>query len=358
MSRRLLSVFILSSVLALAAAGGYLYRIMHAPPGAPAPAASAPGVQTIDGETVVTVAPAVQRASGIDVAPLAPPAFAAERIAYATFIDPQPLFDLGARLAAARADRDGIRAQAEASQAEAARMQALYDDDRNVSLKSVQGARAAARADQARLRAAETTQNGVATSLRQQFGAPLANAAAAPDGGLFRQLSDGLAAVVRVTLPAGDNTPAPPRIAIDAPDGHRIPARKLSAAPQIDPLIQGASDFYLAERALPAGSRAIAHMADPAPAGKGAGLLLPAGALIWYGGQRWAYVRTAADRFTRRPALPADAAAAAGDAGIIVASGFRAGDEVVVRGAQLLLSEEQRPQGIATQCKDPPECDD
>jgi len=41
-----------------------------------------------------------------------------------------------------------------------------------------------------------------------------------------------------------------------------------------------------------------------------------------------------------------------------VTSGFRAGDDVVIRGAQLLLSEELRPQGITTQCKDPPECDD
>jgi hypothetical protein len=29
-----------------------------------------------------------------------------------------------------------------------------------------------------------------------------------------------------------------------------------------------------------------------------------------------------------------------------------------MRGPQLLLSQELRPQGIATACKDPPECDD
>jgi hypothetical protein len=41
-----------------------------------------------------------------------------------------------------------------------------------------------------------------------------------------------------------------------------------------------------------------------------------------------------------------------------VSSGLHAGDQVVIDGAQLLLSEELRPQGIATACKDPPECDD
>lgn len=46
------------------------------------------------------------------------------------------------------------------------------------------------------------------------------------------------------------------------------------------------------------------------------------------------------------------------DRGFMVTSGFHAGDQIVTQGAQLLLSEELKPQGIATACKDPPECDD
>jgi hypothetical protein len=92
----------------------------------------------------------------------------------------------------------------------------------------------------------------------------------------------------------------------------------------------------------------------PASDNSPAGLLIPANAVVWYGGQPWAYVRTAPDRFTRR-ILPS---ASEVDHGFIVPGGFRADDEVVVRGAQLLLSEELQPRDIATQCKDPPECDD
>ena len=125
-----------------------------------------------------------------------------------------------------------------------------------------------------------------------------------------------------------------------------------AAAAQIDPAVQGASYFYLAEHAFPVGTRTLAHMALEGR--NTAGLLIPDSAIVWYGGQRWVYIRTAADRFTRR-LVPA---AFATDQGVIATSGFRAGDDVVMRGVQLLLSEEQRPQGIATQCKDPPECDD
>lgn len=354
--RRLLFILATLTVLAAAAAGWTIYHVMSAPPGAPAPSAPetqhVQRVQTVNGETVVVVAPDMQRASGINAVPLAQATFQAERTAYATVIDLQPLFDLGNRLAAARADRDSARAQVADSQAQVERAQVLYQDDRNVSEKSVQDARAVAQSDQAKLHAAEAAKSGVEASLRQQFGETLANAAATPTSSLFRQLSHGLATIVRITLPAGDNVSVPARLAIDDQNGQRIAARKLSAAAQIDPAVQGASYFYLAEHAFPVGTRTIAHLVLQGQ--NTAGLLIPDSAIVWYGGQRWVYIRTAADRFTRR-LFPA---AFATNEGIIATSGFHAGDDIVMRGAQLLLSEEQRPQGIATQCKDPPECDD
>jgi multidrug efflux system membrane fusion protein len=353
MTRRLLLIFAAFTVLAAAGASWYIHHVMSDSPGAAVHSVpKEQRVQTVNGETVVVVAPDVQRASGIEVAPLKQSTVQAERTAYATVIDLQPLFELGNRLAAARADRDSASAQTEASRAQYERAQGLYKDDRNVSLKSVQEARAVAQSDQAKLHAAETAQGGLEANLRQQFGEVLANASAAPASGLFRQLSNGLASVIRVTLPVDDNLAAPAHIVVDGPNGQRLSARKLSAAPQIDPAVQGSSYFYLAERALPVGARTTGHIALE---GKSAtGLLIPDSALVWYGGQRWAYVRTAPDRFTRR-LVPS---AFSTTDGIIAASGYRAGDKVAIRGAQLLLSEEQRPQGIATQCKDPPECDD
>lgn len=186
--------------------------------------------------------------------------------------------------------------------------------------------------------------------MRQQFGETLARAAATPGAGPWRQLVAGQAAVLRVVFPSVDA--APDRLAVDAPAGGQLTGHKLSVAPQVDPMLQGAAWFYLVAAPLPTGTRTVAHAVN----GKqgAAGVLVPDTAILWYGDTRWAYVKTAGERFTRR--LVQAVAPAAG--GVLVTDGLHAGEQVVTRGAALLLSEEQRPRGVATQCKDPPECDD
>lgn len=353
MRSRLLVLSILSVALA-AGAGWYIYRTLD--PGAAAPAtvrAAPPGtVQTVNGETVVTVSPDMQRASHIDTAPLAATPVQADTTAYATVIDLQPLFDLGNRLAAARADLDTLRAQAGNSRAQFERSHALFEDDRNISQKSLQDARAAMQADQAKLQSADAARSGLEAMMRQQFGDALTRAAMAPASDLFRRLLAGRAAILRVTLPIGPGGPAPARITVDAPDGHPVPAQELSASPQGDPAIQGNPYLYTVTIPVPVGTRTRAQVPSPTPVTSA--LVIPEDAVVWYGGQPWVYVRTAIDRFTRR-AVPADASRGRG---FIVTDGFHAGDAVVMHGAQLLLSEEQKPQGISTVCKDPPECDD
>jgi multidrug efflux system membrane fusion protein len=346
------TLLLVASAVLVAAAGGYVYRTMSKAPGAaaPAPAAQSQRVQTVNGETVVIVAADVQRASHIDVGSLAASELRPESAAYATVIDLQPLFDLRNRSAAARADRESAQAQVDASRAQYERDRVLFEDDRNVSQKSLQDARAVMQTNQAKLQAAEAAQNSLDAILRQQFGEALASAATVPVSDFFRQLLAGRAVVLLVTLPANNGAPA--NITVDGLDGHPVSARKLSASPQSDPAIQGNPYFYATESVLPVGTRTTARvsLSDKSTPG----LLIPESAVVWYGGQPWVYVRTAADHFTRR-SVPA---ASPVDRGFLATSGFRAGDQVVVGGAQLLLSEELRPQGITTKCKDPPECDE
>jgi hypothetical protein len=190
--------------------------------------------------------------------------------------------------------------------------------------------------------------------MRQLFGDSLTSAAMAPASNLFQRLLTGRAVVLRVTLPADYTGTAPEQITVDTLDGQQVTAQMLSASPQGDPAVQGNPYFYASGRVLPVGTRTSAHVPSSNPGTSG--IAIPERAVVWYGGQRWVYVRTAPTRFTRR-FVPA-ATTSMGGQGLVVSSGFHAGDKVVMDGAQLLLSEELRPQGIATACKDPPECDD
>jgi hypothetical protein len=343
------------SLALVAGAGWYIYQTLYPSPSTStvsAQAAPQPTVQMVNGETVVVVGPDLQRASHIVTSPLVATTVRPERTAYATVIDLAPLFDLRNRLATARGDLDTIRAQAGNSRTQYERSRVLFEDDRNISQKSLQDAQAATQADQAKLQSAQATVSGLTATIRQQFGDTLVSAATAPDSALFQRLLSGRAVVLRVTLPADANEDAPAHITVDAPDGQPVTAQRLSVSPQGDPMVQGNPWFYASDRALPVGTRTSASV--PSSSSPASALVVPEPAIVWYGGQTWAYVRTAADRFTRRY-VPA---ANENDQGIVVRSGFHAGDQIVTQGAQLLLSEELKPQGIATACKDPPECDD
>ena len=349
---------ILLSVVSLALAAGagwYIYRSLYdsgSSTTADAPSSPPSAVQTVNGETVVVVSPEAQRAGHIEVAPLAAITSQSGISAYATVIDLQPLFDLRSRLASARADVETFSAQAANSRTQYQGSRTLYADDRNISLKSLQAAQATLQGDDAKLQSSKVTLNGIDGTMRQQFGDALANAAAEPASKLFQRLRSGQSVVLRVTLPASSGMAPPLRIAVDTPNGGTVSAQRLSASPLADPTVQGSPWLYVADTTLPANLRTSARV--PTSSQAVSGLLIPEAAVVWYGGQTWAYVLTAPGRFTRRY-VPA---ASEEDQGFVVTSGFHAGDQIVTQGAQLLLSEELKPQGIATACKDPPECDD
>jgi multidrug efflux system membrane fusion protein len=350
------------AALLLAGVGWFAYRTMSAAPNVSLATFSTPQsqdlqrVQVVSGETVVMIGDEAQRASHIVVQPVAAAMVQPEITAYATVVDLQPLFDLRNRHAAARADRESTRAHADASRLQYERTRILFQDDRNASQKSLQDAQAMMQADDAKLQAAEAMLGGLEAALRQQYGNVLAVAAVAPHSALSDRLLSGHAAIVRVTLPGGNPTPAPEQITMDGSDGQPSLAHKLSPSPLVDPAVQGSPYLYVVDSALPVGTRTLAHVPIREKNTAGTpGFRIPEAAIVWYGGQSWAYIKTDANHFTRRH-LPLEPAT---QRELVVTSGFHAGDEVVISGAQLLLSEELRPQGIAAQqCKDPPECDD
>ena len=126
----------------------------------------------------------------------------------------------------------------------------LFDNDRNVSEKSLQEARVVMQTDRAKWQSATTAQSSLDATMRQQFGDALAGAAMRPRSALFQRLLDGRAVVLRVTLPTDYDGAPPARVTVDARNGV-IAASKLSASLQTDPAIQGSPYFYVADVPLP-----------------------------------------------------------------------------------------------------------
>jgi len=71
-----------------------------------------------------------------------------------------------------------------------------------------------------------------------------------------------------------------------------------------------------------------------------AGVIVPAQAVVWHAGKAWAYLKQDEQTFARHEVSAAEEL----DGGWFNAGGFQPGDEVVVSGAQLLLSEELKYQ--------------
>ncbi len=334
------------ALVALALAWGWRRLPGAALAPAAAPAASSP-VTVVDGTTVVRLGLAAQRRSGLRAEPLAPAAPPAGAVTYGTVMDLRPLVDWASKLSGAAAQAQAARAQAGAAEADADRTRALYRDDRNASLKSLQAARAAADQAKANADAAAAALAALRSEGRLQFGPALADdfarhpGAAPPDGRL---------AVVRVAMRPGAPAPRIVEVAYGSAQRHR--ARWLSPAPQADAQLGADVQLYEVGHALPANASVTIYLAGSASGSPG--VFVPLRAVIWYAGQPWVYVQRNDTRFARI-ALP-DAQEL--PQGFFASEGLHPGQKVVTRGAGLLLSQEQiPPPGSSTACKDP-ECDD
>jgi hypothetical protein len=257
--------------------------------------------------------------------------------ATASVLDPQPLLALAAQLQSAHANAVAAAVAAHSANAEAKRSAALYHDGENASLQQVQAAAAAAAQAQAQQQIAQAQEVAVRSSARAQWGSSLA-ALAARGPQALNAYAEGHSALLAVVLPADLTPPPGDTIALLLPDHSPLPAHLIGASPRADAVVQGATFFY---RADGIGLRMDQRLSASVPLGNTTqtGVTVPDAAVIWYAGQPWAYVETAAGHYQRRPL----SVTARNASGCFEASGFRAGERVVVRGGELLLSQELLP---------------
>lgn len=299
-------------------------------------------VATEGGLTVVKVPKQNQQVSGIVVRELEAARAEGGVEVYGVVVSVQPLIELRARYLAAVSDARAVRAVADNSAAEYRRVKQLFEDDRNVSERVLQSAEAQWKADQARLAAANESARSVHASMRNEWGAALAEWGTRPESDAFDALAQQRDALLRVAFPYDAATPSPQSTLAVAPlaaSGAARAARFVSAASQVDPTSPGVTYFYVAPaQGLREGMRLAGRLKQTGAAREGVNI--PAAAVVWHAGKAWAYVQLEDDEFARKEVSTAHEL----PGGWFDAAQFKPGDEVVVSGAQLLLSEELKYQ--------------
>ena len=303
-------------------------------------AVSAAGVE--GGRPVVRISAQSQNAAGIAVQPLKSAKREAALDAYGIVVNLQPLAESRGRYLAATAESRAARATLAAAESEYRRMETLFRDDRNVSEQAMTTAQARYRSELSRQAAADQAAAGIRDAMRGTWGETVTGWAINPDSQTIRSLLQQTAFLVQLVLPHDlPRGAVRGKIAV-APAMSREnsrPASFVADSPQIDPAFPGETYYYLvAGGGFRAGMRVAARIGlGGAPV---SGVIVPSAAVVWHAGKAWAYVKDDEQRFARFEVSTADEM----EGGWFNATGFGDDDEVVVSGAQLLLSEELKYQ--------------
>jgi hypothetical protein len=294
------------------------------------------------GRAVVRVPAESQKASGIATQPLKAGRSEAAVEVYGMVMNLQPLAELRGRYLAAAAEARALRAAAAAAESEYQRMEMLHRDDRNVSDQALKAAESRYRTELARQAAAAQAAASLRDAMRSAWGDAITGWATRPDSPTLEALLQQRTFLVQLVLPYDlPKSAARGKISV-APAMARETARAarfVADSPQVDPGLPGETYFYMVE-----GGGFRAGMRVAARAGLGgapvAGVIVPGQAVVWHAGKAWAYLKQDEQTFARHEVSAAQEL----DGGWFNTGGFQAGDEVVISGAQLLLSEELKYQ--------------
>lgn len=291
-----------------------------------------------EGISIVSLSTAVQKNSGISYAKVKEMAYQDEVKGFGIVMPIDSLIEAKTMLLNLNAELSALKANSQQHQTQYERLKSLNDDDKNVSDLAVQEALAVVNTDKANINSKLLEIENLQANAKLKWGSSLAKAALSNQpSSVFKNLLSRKNMLIQVSLPF--NVPEPKMgdvVKISPLNGKQlIKAEYISVATQADSNGAGKTFYFVAPaRDLRLGMRVTVE----ASANKGTvnnGIIIPSSAVVWYAGTPWAYFKEGDDQFIRKPIM-ADKEVDAG----WFNTGFDAESEVVVRGAQLLLSEE------------------
>ena len=293
------------------------------------------------GTPVVAINNALRDGSGIEVAAVKIAQANSRKPLAGVVVSAQGMLEQVNRWRMAQAEDATAQAERKRTRSEYERVSALYKDDRNVSERALQVADAAYQSAAARTTASHQIAEAERARLRSEWGIDPTRMS-----GQIEALQSQRQALLQVALEPGEQT-APARVRVrPAGGGSERDARLVGPAAQPEAGLIGATFLYVTEATgLRGGMRVIALP----NAETHSGYIVPGVALVWHAGRAWVYVKIPeakkddgrkkddGQEFARR-----DVTAGEWQSEGWFTTTLSANTEIVTRGAQLLLSEEQR----------------
>ena len=312
-----------------------------------------------NGMSIVSLSAATQQNSGITTTKVVSSTFEGKLKSTGTVIAIDSLIEAKANYLQAKSEITLANAASGNNLQQYQRLKTLNEDDKNVSDRAVQDALTAVNNDKAKISAAELQLNNLQSAVKLQWGEALSslvfNDKPAPH---LANLLNRKNVLVQMSFPL------------------EFPTPKLGSALILNPLNAGLSPLNTADASIKATYISPAAHSDANGYGKtfyfsapaeslrigmrvntdvdagsnkpNNGVVIPNQALVWYGGKPWAYFKLAKnkqgeDQFARKP-INADIEVSSGADSGWFNQGIDVQSEVVVSGAQLLLSEEFKNQ--------------
>lgn len=296
----------------------------------------------------------IQSLSGLQTISLSPVSHHAEFTAYGRAVNLQPLIALRHRYLLALTERGGAAARFKQAEQNIKRQQDLYREGAT-SKRNLQVQQAQWQSDKALVDASAVQSEAIVDEARLSWGKKLTEWALSTNSDKLSAFLSGKQTLLQITLPVNKQLASDIQSIDVEASGNRSAASKaelISAAPQTDATAQGESYFFQTDgrrncsgqscgihtNSIRTGMRVTAWI--PEQGENRSGVVIPKSALVWHLDQAFVYIKTAEQQFSRRTVDQYSVTTG----GYFVGNGINVGEQLVVTGGQMLLSEEFRGQ--------------
>lgn len=288
-------------------------------------------------QAVVKLTPSQQGQVGLETAVVEAARHSEQFRAYGAVLDISRVTELTNNYANAQAQLQTAQAKLEVAKSAFERTKNLVDSAA-LPKKEAETAEGTLRIDRAALAAAESQLRTLAATAQQEWGPVIGRGIVEHSPAVVR-LIERDQFLVQVTLPPGVTVSGTPGAALaQAPTRNaNIDLEYISPATRTDPRIQGLSYFFSApgDSGLLPGMNTTIYV----PSGNTyEGAFIEDTAIVRWQGRSWVYLRVSPDSFRRHP-ISTDQPVSDDD---YVVQNIPSGSEIVIRGAQVLLSEEAK----------------